>query len=232
MDSIRSDLDEELASLFVPESPVLFSWIEHGKDFLSTRLDALRLRNPTIQHWLTTLEQRALRLDEEQEGVGVEPMISADETAAIMDETEKQSPPSPSPPLMTLFHSNTPLIDRKSIFEAHVAPVTSVQQVELVMQQLLQNNRIRRATHNIMAYRIEAEAAGRLSFMIQDYDDDGESAAGARLLKLLELSQCKNVVVVVSRWFGGTLLGPDRFKHICHVARDLLSEHGFIPHHA
>jgi len=31
-----------------------------------------------------------------------------------------------------------------------------------------------------------------------------------------------NVVVVVSRWFGGILLGGDRFKHINNAARDAL----------
>lgn len=29
-----------------------------------------------------------------------------------------------------------------------------------------------------------------------------------------------NVIVVVSRWFGGTHIGPDRFKHINSAARE------------
>jgi hypothetical protein len=35
-------------------------------------------------------------------------------------------------------------------------------------------------------------------------------------------------VVVVSRWFGGILLGPDRFKHINNAARSLLNSCGYI----
>ena len=35
-------------------------------------------------------------------------------------------------------------------------------------------------------------------------------------------------VVVVSRWFGGILLGPDRFKHINNAARSLLNTCGYI----
>mmetsp|Transcript_5484 Transcript_5484/g.11567 ORF Transcript_5484/g.11567 Transcript_5484/m.11567 type:complete len:81 (-) Transcript_5484:80-322(-) len=31
-----------------------------------------------------------------------------------------------------------------------------------------------------------------------------------------------NVAVVVTRWFGGIHLGPDRFKHISNAARDVL----------
>ncbi|RHY11448.1 hypothetical protein DYB25_001578 [Aphanomyces astaci] len=34
--------------------------------------------------------------------------------------------------------------------------------------------------------------------------------------------------VVVSRWYGGILLGPDRFKHIANCARQVLETHGFI----
>lgn len=37
-----------------------------------------------------------------------------------------------------------------------------------------------------------------------------------------------NVVVVVSRWFGGTHLGPDRFKHINTAARDAVLKGNFI----
>jgi len=37
----------------------------------------------------------------------------------------------------------------------------------------------------------------------------------------------ENVVVIVSRWFGGIKLGPERFKLICNSARHLLEEQGY-----
>ena len=37
-----------------------------------------------------------------------------------------------------------------------------------------------------------------------------------------------NAVVVVSRWYGGIQLGPDRFKHINNVARTLLLSSGIV----
>lgn len=37
-----------------------------------------------------------------------------------------------------------------------------------------------------------------------------------------------NVLVIVTRWWGGHLLGPDRFKHINRVARDALEKAGFV----
>ena len=38
----------------------------------------------------------------------------------------------------------------------------------------------------------------------------------------------RNVVVVVSRWYGGVLLGPSRFGIINNTARQLLEELGYI----
>jgi len=61
-----------------------------------------------------------------------------------------------------------------------------------------------------------------------DYDDDGETQAGARLKHLLDILELENVLVVVSRWYGGTHLGPDRFKLINQAARDALDLGGFL----
>ena len=55
-----------------------------------------------------------------------------------------------------------------------------------------------------------------------DNDNDGETAAGSRLAHLLQTKGCENVIVVVSRWFGGVHLGPQRFKLINNVARYVL----------
>lgn len=62
----------------------------------------------------------------------------------------------------------------------------------------------------------------------QDGDDDGEAAAGGRLLHLLQVADARNVCVVVSRWYGGILLGPSRFGLINNTARQLLEACGYI----
>jgi putative IMPACT (imprinted ancient) family translation regulator len=38
----------------------------------------------------------------------------------------------------------------------------------------------------------------------------------------------KNVMVVVTRWYGGVHLGPDRFRHISNAARQVLEMAGLI----
>lgn len=62
----------------------------------------------------------------------------------------------------------------------------------------------------------------------KDNDDDGEKGSGAKLASLLQLSNVDNAMVIVSRWYGGTHLGPARFKHIASVARDGLVQAGFL----
>lgn len=109
------------------------------------------------------------------------------------------------------------LTDRKSIFQGRAAPVTSLAEVKVVLAKLYSNRKIARATHNIYAYRIR-----RGQYFDQDNEDDGETAAGSRLAHLLTLMDAQNVLVVVTRWYGGVLLGSDRFKHINNVARVVL----------
>ena len=41
---------------------------------------------------------------------------------------------------------------------------------------------------------------------------------------LLEMRKEEGVLVLVTRWYGGTHLGPKRFAHIVNVARELLVE--------
>ena len=118
-----------------------------------------------------------------------------------------------------------PLVDRKSVFQAHVARVTDVKQAKKVISELKGDKKLSTATHNISAYRISGGPHGTC---FQDCDDDGENQAGSRLLHLLQILDISDIVIVVSRWFGGIQLGPDRFKHINHVARDLISKCGLL----
>ncbi|CAM9628217.1 unnamed protein product [Scytosiphon promiscuus] len=113
--------------------------------------------------------------------------------------------------------------DRKSTFQAHLAKVSSEEQVAWVRRRLMENGKIARATHNVAAWRVWDKVRG---VQLHDNDDDGESAAGSRLAHMMAITGAQNVVVVVSRWFGGIHLGPDRFKHINNAARELLVQCG------
>ncbi|CAG8508349.1 2852_t:CDS:2 [Diversispora eburnea] len=107
---------------------------------------------------------------------------------------------------------------QRSVFVAHLAPVNNISEVNLVRETLMLNKKVAKATHNIMAYRIIRDDG----ILIQ------ETAAGGRLLHLLQLVNAKNIIVIVSRWYGGIQLGADRFKDINNVARDLLEKCGYV----
>jgi hypothetical protein len=108
---------------------------------------------------------------------------------------------------------------------AHVCEVTCIEHVYWALAELLFNDKkVAKATHNMFAYRFHGED----STLVHDNDDDGEKGSGAKLASLLEMSGAENVLVVVSRWYGGQLLGSARFKWIAGVARIGLVQGGFI----
>ncbi|KAK1811273.1 hypothetical protein LTR12_014345 [Friedmanniomyces endolithicus] len=117
------------------------------------------------------------------------------------------------------------LSEKKSIFLARCAPVSSVLQAKAYLAHLLSTDKkVSKATHNITAWRIR----GDNGVQYQDCDDDGETAAGGRVLHLMELMGVWDAMVVVSRWYGGVQLGPDRFRLINQGARDALVKGGFV----
>ncbi|XP_048364263.1 protein IMPACT [Sphaerodactylus townsendi] len=85
--------------------------------------------------------------------------------------------------LPPIYHGN-PITDRRSTFQAHLAPVVTPKQVKNILAQLYENKKIASATHNIYAYRIYC--ADKQTFL-QDCEDDGETAAGGRLLHLMQI---------------------------------------------
>jgi len=130
-----------------------------------------------------------------------------------------EAPPAPPEGLQ----HGEPFVEKKSTFQAHAAPVASPAEARAVADYLLLDNKVRRASHNMMAYRVASGSGG----VAEDFDDDGENAAGGRLLHLLQAMDARGVVVVVSRWYGGVKLGPARFTHINNAARLLLEEIGY-----
>jgi len=139
------------------------------------------------------------------------------------------------------LYDAAPIIDRKSAFIGRACRISDPAQIPLILAFLMADRRIAKAAHPIInAWRCQVGNA-----LYQDNDDDGESAAGGRLAHLLQilvshpllclivlleyyLQDVKDVLVVVTRYFGGTLLGADRFKHINQAARDALELGGFI----
>ncbi|KAI4281703.1 MAG: hypothetical protein L6R38_003485 [Xanthoria sp. 2 TBL-2021] len=123
---------------------------------------------------------------------------------------------------------STTVTEKKSVFIARACAIQSTSEAQAAITHLLSTDkRASKATHNIHAYRIRTLVDGH-DVIYQDCDDDGEDAAGGRLLKLLQIMDVWNVLVVVSRWYGGVKLGPARFGIINAVARDAIVAAGFV----
>lgn len=93
------------------------------------------------------------------------------------------------------------LEDKKSRFIATVMPVKSQEEAEQFINEL--RKKYWNATHNCYAYQIGMRNE------IQRFSDDGEpqGTAGKPILEVLKGEELKNTAIVVTRYFGGTLLG-------------------------
>ncbi|KAJ6624182.1 imprinted and ancient [Mycena sp. CBHHK59/15] len=131
--------------------------------------------------------------------------------------------PPPMPAGIRLFVAE-PITDRKSAFVGRACAISDPSEVPIILAHLSSDRRIARAAHPVInAWRCQVG-----SLLHQDNDDDGETAAGGRLAHLLHILEVNNVLVVVTRYFGGIHLGPDRFKHINQAARNALELGGFL----
>ncbi|EPQ27532.1 uncharacterized protein PFL1_05070 [Pseudozyma flocculosa PF-1] len=118
-----------------------------------------------------------------------------------------------------------PISDRKSVFVGYAARIRHPDEVPEVLSQILSDRRVAKAAHPTINAWVCQTNDGVIH---RDCDDDGESAAGGRLAHLLSLLEVNNVIVVVTRWFGGIHLGADRFKLINRAARDALELAGMV----
>ncbi|MFC7097343.1 IMPACT family protein [Halobaculum marinum] len=98
-----------------------------------------------------------------------------------------------------------------SRFLGHVAPVDTVAAAEAFVDEVCAE--FDDATHNVPAYRVPAGDGPSKSpgeVMLREYSsDDGEptGSAGKPALNVLQQQEIRNVVAVVTRYYGGTNLG-------------------------
>ncbi len=96
---------------------------------------------------------------------------------------------------------NAELVEKKSRFIASVCAVSTPEEAQSFIEQV--KKKYWDAKHNCSAYVIGKDG------QYTRCNDDGEPAqtAGLPMLEVLLHSEVRNIVVVVTRYFGGTLLG-------------------------
>ena len=102
--------------------------------------------------------------------------------------------------------SETLIIGKKSKFYSHLKPVDSEKETLKYLGEM--RSKYSDATHNVYAYVIDENNIFR-------YSDDGEPSgtAGMPVLDAIRKSGIVDVIVVVTRYFGGTLLGTGGLVH-------------------
>lgn len=113
------------------------------------------------------------------------------------------------------------LTSKASTFVGHAATLSSPTQRARLMKELMtEKPELETATHNAWAVR----ASYGNSPLVQEASfDDGESGCGKFMLELMREADVKNAVVVLTRWYGGVMLGPDRWRLMRECINDALS---------
>lgn len=96
----------------------------------------------------------------------------------------------------------TEIVEKKSKFIANLIYVDSIQDAENIIKDI--KKKYFDARHNCIAYRIVENEK-----IVERSSDDGEPSgtAGAPMLTILQKNNLANVLVIVTRYFGGILLG-------------------------
>lgn len=97
------------------------------------------------------------------------------------------------------------LTDRGSKYAVSGGNVASREEAMAFVKTLKRKKKYAKATHNTWAVLL---GNGPLKA------DDGESGAGTVIIRMLEREGLSDHIIVVTRWYGGTKLGGDRFRRV------------------
>ncbi len=101
----------------------------------------------------------------------------------------------------------TQIVEKKSKFIAKLIYVETEEEVENIIKET--RKQYFDARHHCIAYRVIKD-----NNIIEKANDDGEPSgtAGAPMLKILQNNNLCNVLIIVTRYFGGTLLRNRRIS--------------------
>lgn len=108
------------------------------------------------------------------------------------------------------------LTDRGSKYAVSGGSVADRAGADAFLKTLKKSKKFAKATHNTWAVLLSDGTPLK--------SDDGESGAGMVILNVLEHEGLTDHIVVVTRWYGGTKLGGDRFRRVKDCVHAYLSE--------
>jgi putative IMPACT (imprinted ancient) family translation regulator len=98
------------------------------------------------------------------------------------------------------------ITDRGSKYAVSTGTARSRAEALAFLKDLKRVKKYARATHNSWAVLLSDGTCLK--------GDDGESGAGMLILSMLQRRELHDTIIVVTRWYGGTKLGADRFRHV------------------
>lgn len=107
------------------------------------------------------------------------------------------------------------LTDRGSKYAVSGGPARSKSEALALVKELKRNKKFAKATHNTWALLTDAGPVK---------NDDGEGGAGMVIVRMLERQGLTDHVIIVTRWFGGTHLGGDRFRRVADCVTHYLDQ--------
>ena len=99
-------------------------------------------------------------------------------------------------------HAQAEIVEKKSKFIANMFYIDSIEEAENIIKET--RKKYFDARHNCVAYRVLEKGK-----IVEKASDDGEPSgtAGGPMLNILQNNNFVNVLVIVTRYFGGILLG-------------------------
>ncbi|KAK3945588.1 hypothetical protein QBC46DRAFT_277313 [Diplogelasinospora grovesii] len=119
--------------------------------------------------------------------------------------------------------ASQPISLKKSTFIARATHISEPGQRQILIRELLNANpNLKTATHNAWAYRLRPREGG--NHIREESFDDGETGCGELMLRIMREMGAVDTLVVLTRWFGGVMLGPDRWRLMRNCVTSALSE--------
>ena len=94
--------------------------------------------------------------------------------------------------------------------------MASAEDAKAFIKTLCRKKKFAKATHNTSAVILPDGTPIK--------NDDGETGAGMVILRMLEREGLTGHIIVVTRWYGGTKLGGDRFRRVQDAVRAYLDD--------
>lgn len=148
-----------------------------------------------------------------------------DGSASTLKAEDDAAGPTLLPPSTDTWSTSPSVSLKQSTFVARATAITDPSQRPKLLKSLFDAQPgLRSASHNVWAYRIHPSEKAISNYPREASHDDGESGAGELLLRILRETNSMDTLVVMTRWYGGVMLGPDRWRLMRNVVTSALSE--------